>query len=543
MQNQPNQYDFIIIGSGFGGSVSALRLTEKGYKVAVIEKGKRYKPQDFAKTSWNLKKYLWFPSLGLYGIQALSWLKHVFILHGTGVGGGSLVYANNLLVPPDEVFKKHEWGDEDWLTKLKPHYQTALKMLGAAPSPTIGEADRVLADITKEITGKDTFHINNVGIFFGEKPDITVTDPYFNGHGPNRSTCTFCGACMVGCRQDAKNTLDKNYLFFAEKFGAEIIPETEVYKILKTDNGYLIKTRRVTGIFSKTKTFYSKSIVFSGGVMGTVKLMLKCKQQNWLPNISNSIGNYVRTNSEALIGVMAKDKKADYSDNTAITSGVYPDASTHIEMVRYNKGSDVIGLLATLLVDGNERIPRWLKLVQTIARHPRTFLRTFFPSNFGARASILLVMQTVEGTYLKLDYSRKWFRLGGRKLDSNVPEGHKKITAYIPIANKIAKEMANRMNGIPMCLWTDALFDIPTTAHILGGAIMSGSPKTGVVDYNGKVFGYENMYIADGSVIPANLGVNPSLTIVALSEHIMSTIESKDGNTKKALEQLIGDLK
>ncbi|MHC1705865.1 MAG: GMC oxidoreductase [Tenuifilaceae bacterium] len=536
MANFSDKYDYIIIGSGFGGSVSALRLAEKGYKVAVIEKGKRFKPLDFAKTSWNLKKYLWLPAFGLYGIQALSWLKHVFILHGTGVGGGSLVYANNLLVPSDEIFRKKEWGNKNLSEILKPHYETAKRMMGAAKSPTVGKADTVLAEITKELTGKDTFHINNVGIFFGEKPDLTLPDPYFNGFGPERSTCTFCGACMVGCRQNAKNTLDKNYLFFAEKFGVEIISENEVVGIKKVDDEYEIAVKKVTGFFNTTKIIRTKGVVLSGGVMGSVKLLIKCKQKGWLPNISENIGNYVRTNAEALIGVMAKDLKVDYSDNTAITSGVYPDEFTHIEMVRYNKGSDLIGLLATVLVDGNSKVPRWMKLFQTIFRHPFTFIRTFTPRNFGARASILLVMQTVEGTYLKLTYSRKWYFLGKRRMDTKLPEGQKKITAFIPIANKIAKMMAERMDGIPMSLWTDAMFDIPTTAHILGGAIMANSPETGVVDYGGKVFGYENMYIADGSVIPVNLGVNPSLTILALSEYIMSNIPEKKGNTQNVLK-------
>jgi cholesterol oxidase len=539
MANIKGNYDYLVIGSGFGGSVSALRLAEKGYKVAIIEKGKRFKPEDFAKTSWNLKKYLWLPAFGLYGIQALSWLKHVFILHGTGVGGGSLVYANNLLIPSDEVFKKKEWGDGDWVEKLKPHYKTAIRMMGATKSPTIGKADTVLSDITKELTGKDTFHINNVGIFFGEKPDITVDDPFFNGLGPARSTCTFCGACMVGCRQNAKNTLDKNYLFFAEKLGVEIISENEVVGIHKVDGGYELSIKKVTGVFNSTKNIKTKGVVLSGGVMGTVKLLIKCKQKGWLPNISNHIGNYVRTNAEALIGVMAKDIKTDYSDNTAITSGVYPDEFTHIEMVRYNKGSDLIGLLATVLVDGNSKTPRWLKLMQTILRHPYTFIKTFTPRNFGARASILLVMQTVEGTYLKLTYSRKWYFLGKRRMDTQLPEGQKRITAFIPIANKIAKMMADRMDGIPMSLWTDAMFDIPTTAHILGGAIMSNTPETGVIDYKGNVFGYENMHIADGSVIPVNLGVNPSLTILALSEYILLNIPEKKGNEQKSIEELM----
>jgi len=543
MANFSEKYDYIIIGSGFGGSVSALRLAEKGYKVAVIEKGKRFEPQDFAKTSWNLKKYLWLPAFGLYGIQALSWLKHVFILHGTGVGGGSLVYANNLLVPSDEIFRKKEWGNKNLSEILKPHYETAKRMMGAAKSPTVGKADTVLAEITKELTGKDTFHINNVGIFFGEKPDLTVPDPFFSGLGPERSTCTFCGACMVGCRQNAKNTLDKNYLFFAEEFGVEIISENEVVGIKKVDDEYEIAVKKLTGFFNSTKRLRTQGVILSGGVMGTVKLLIKCKQKGWLPNISENIGNYVRTNAEALIGVMAKDLKDDYSDNTAITSGVYPDEFTHIEMVRYNKGSDLIGLLATVLVDGNSRVPRWIKLFQTIFRHPFTFIKTFTPRNFGARASILLVMQTVEGTYLKLTYSRKWYFLGLRRMDTQLPKGQKKITAFIPIANKIAKMMAERMDGIPMSLWTDAMFDIPTTAHILGGAIMSNSLETGVVDYRGKVFGYENMYIADGSVIPVNLGVNPSLTILALSEYIMSNIPEKKGNTQKSLKDQMEKMK
>jgi cholesterol oxidase len=539
MLNTQDKYDYIVIGSGFGGSVSALRLAEKGYKVLVIEKGKRFKPEDFAKTSWNLRKYLWLPAFGLYGIQALSWLKHVFILHGSGVGGGSLVYANNLLIPSDDIFRKQEWGKGDWAENLKPHYKIALRMMGATKSPTVGKADTVLSDITKELTGKDTFHINNVGIFFGEKPDVTVDDPFFNGLGPERTTCTFCGACMVGCRKNAKNTLDKNYLYFAEKFGVTILPANEVIGIRKVGDTYKLKVKKVTGFFNASKTISANGVVLSGGVMGTVKLLIKCKKKGWLPEISESIGNFVRTNAEALIGVMSKDHKSDYSDNTAITSGVYPDKFTHIEMVRYNKGSDLIGLLATVLVDGNSKTPRWIKLLQTIVRHPSTFIRTFFPRNFGARASILLVMQTVEGTYLKLTYSRKWNYLGKWRMDTTLPAGQKRITAFIPVANKIAKLMAERMDGIPMSLWTDAMFDIPTTAHILGGAIMSDSPENGVIDYKGQVFGYENMIIADGSVIPVNLGVNPSLTILALSEYIMSHVPAKSGNIQKPLTELM----
>ena len=519
-------YDYIIIGSGFGGSVSALRLSEKGYRVAVLERGKRYQTEDFPRTNWNLRKSLWKSPLGLYGIWNLTLLRHVFVLHGTGVGGGSLNYCNQLLIPPDEVFEKPEWGPGDWKARLAPFYAIARRMLGANPSPQVGKADRILAEIGKDIRGEDTFHINDVGVFFGE-PDKTVPDPYFSGEGPARTGCTFCAACMIGCPVGGKNTLDKNYLYLAErKYGAEIFPETEVTGVRPLDDGYEIITRKSTGIVHTKGRFMAHGVVFSGGVMGSVKLLLVCKTRDLLPKLSPQVGNFIRTNSEALIGVKARDKEANYSDQISITSGIYPDKDTHVEIVRFNKGSDIMGFLGTLLTDGGGRIPRQLRFLGNVLRHPWAFLKSLWPVGWGARTPILLVMQTLEN-HIQFDYRRRWWRFGGRSMNSSLVPGTKKVPSYIPVANEIARRMGREMDGQPLSSWPEVLLDVPTTAHILGGAIMSDSPEQGVVDYSGQIHGYPNLYVVDGSNIPANLGVNPSLTIIALAEYIMSQIPPK----------------
>jgi len=519
-------YDYVIIGSGFGGSVSALRLAEKGYKVVVLEKGKRYNTQDFPRTNWNLRKNLWISQLGFYGIWVLSLLKHVFILHGTGVGGGSLNYCNQLLVPPDEVFNKTEWGPGDWKAKLAPFYDRAKQMLGAVPCPQVGKADEILAEIGKEIRGEDTFHINDVGIFFGE-PDKIVPDPYFNGEGPERTGCTFCGACMIGCPVGGKNTLDKNYLYLAEnKYGVTIYPETEVIGVRPFNEGYEVLSRKSTGFRHPKKTFKGHGVVFSGGVMGSVKLLMACKSKGMLPRLSDQLGNFVRTNSEALLSVRANDKHADYSDQISITSGIYPDENTHVEVVRFNKGSDVMGILATLLTDGGGRIPRWVRFLGNVLRHPLKFLKSLWIFGWGARTPVLLVMQTLEN-HIRFDYKRRWWRFGKRSMNSVLVSGSKKIPSYIPIANEIARRMGEKIDGQPMSAWPEVLFDVPTTAHILGGAVMGETPEKGVVDFTGEIHGYHNLYIVDGSNVPVNLGVNPSLTITAMAEYIMSQMPNK----------------
>lgn len=520
-------YDFIIIGSGFGGSVSALRLAEKGYKVAVLEKGKRWNKEDFPKTNWNIRKYLWLPALGCYGFQMITQLKHAMILHGGGVGGGSLVYANQLLVPPDEVFKKPEWGPGDWKTKLESFFETAKKMLGANESPQIGQADKCLREVGIEMTGKDTFNKNDVGIFFGT-PDKTVPDPYFDGKGPDRTGCTFCGSCLVGCPVGAKNTLDRNYLYLAEGLGVDIIPETLVTGVQPlTGDGYEVFTKKSTGIRHPKKSFRAKGVVFSASVMGTVKLLNQCKQNGQLPNISDQLGNYVRTNSETLTGVKSSDKSIDWNDQIAITSGIHPDDTTHIEIVRYNKGSDLMLNLSTVLTDGGGKVPRGIRFLGAILRHPLRFLSLLlWPFGKATSMSLLLVMQT-DDNYLQLDYKPRWWRLGAKSQNSVIPKGQKRPPAYIPIANEVTRRLAEKMNGFPVSSITEAAFNSLTTAHILGGCCMGESPEKGVVNFKGELFGYPNLYVVDGSVVAANLGVNPSLTITALSEYIMDQVPGK----------------
>jgi cholesterol oxidase len=411
----PEPYDYIIIGSGFGGSVSALRLAEKGYNVAVIEQGKRYFPQDFPKTNWNFRKYFWMPRFFLYGIQAMTLLKDVFILHGVGVGGGSLVYANNLLIPPNEVFDDPGWGGPGWKEKLMPYYETAKKMLGATPSKVVVEADEFLKECAAEIGREDTFHVNDVGIYFGEE-GVTVPDPYFDGKGPDRTGCVLCGGCMVGCRYGSKNTLDMNYLYLAEHLGVEVIPETKVIDVKPSQNGgYDLMTERVSGLFSPKKKYHAHGVIFSGGVMGTVRLLLKCKAEGSLPEISDKLGDFIRTNSEALVGAKAKKRDVDYSKGIAITSGIYPDENTHIETVRYGKGQDAMSLLATILVGGGKPWPRPLRFLGNIIRHPIKFLKSLIPFCWAQKTTILLVMQKINN-YMRFEYKRRWWRLGARSM-------------------------------------------------------------------------------------------------------------------------------
>ncbi|MEE9573896.1 MAG: GMC family oxidoreductase [Candidatus Neomarinimicrobiota bacterium] len=517
-------YDYIIIGSGFGGSVSALRLAEKGYSVLVIEQGKRYQTKNFPKTNWNLRKFFWAPKLALYGIQAMTLLKDVFILHGTGVGGGSLVYANNLLIPPDKVFDDPRWGSKGWKEKLTPYYKLAQKMLGATPSKVITKADKILKECAKEIGKADTFHVNDVGIYFGEE-DVTVPDPYFDGKGPERTGCTLCGGCMVGCRYGAKNTLDKNYLYLAEQLGAKIVSETRVIDVLpQMDDHYQLTCKKVTGLFGKKKIFHSKGVIFSGGVMGTVKLLYQCQDNGSLSNISNKLGDVIRTNSETLVGVKANDGE-DYSKGIAITSGIYPDEETHIETVRYAKGQDAMSGFATVLTDGRQGLPRQLSFLLTILKHPIQFIKSLWPFKWAEKTTILLVMQTISN-YMRFEFKRRWWRLGKKSINSNW-HTDEKVPSYIPIANDFAKRFASKVNGAAFSVLPEVLFDTSSTAHILGGCIMADSAENGVINYKGKIHGYDNLYVIDGSIVPANLGVNPSLTITALAEYIMDQIQQK----------------
>ena len=525
----PDHYDYIIIGSGFGGSVAALRLAEKGYEVAVIEQGRRYRPEDFPRTNWNLRKFLWRPGLFLYGIQALTLLKDVFVLHGVGVGGGSLLYAANLLVPPDEVFDDPDWGDSGlsgWKERLAPHYETARRMLGATPSQVVTTADEYLKECAAEIGREDTFHVNDVGIYFGAE-GVTVPDPYFSGQGPHRTGCTLCGGCMTGCRYGSKNSLDMNYLHLAERLGVAIIPETRVVDVKPADGGgYSLASKRVTGLLSPRRTYHADGVVFAGGVMGTVKLLHQCKARGSLPHISHRLGDVVRTNSEALVGAQARGKAVDYSQGLAITSGIYPDEDTHIETVRYGKGHDAMSLLGTVLVGGGRPWPRPLRFLGTIIRHPIKFLQSLWPFGWAQRTTILLVMQKINN-YLRLEYRRRWWRLGGRSLNSNW-HTERKVPSYIPVANDFARRMARKVSGEPLSILPEVLLDTSSTAHIMGGCVMGATPQEGVADFSGRLHGYDNLYVVDGSLVAANLGVNPSLTITALAEYIMAQLPEKE---------------
>ncbi|MCX6055153.1 MAG: GMC family oxidoreductase [Chloroflexi bacterium] len=515
-----NDFDFIVIGSGFGGSVSALRLTEKGYRVAVLEKGLRYEPADFPKTNWHLRRSVWMPRLGLLGIQALTLLRHVLVLHGVGVGGGSLVYANQLIEPDKAILDKLEWGSEDWKERLAPHFLEAKRMLGAVMCPEIGNADRILQQVGIELRGEDTFHINPVGVFFGESGK-TVPDPYFNGEGPDRTGCKKCGACMIGCPVGAKNTLDRNYLYLAEKRGAQIFPATEVIGVRPgTTSGYEVIVQQAHGLLRKKRVLSSRNVIFSGGVLGTVDLLLRCKSNGMLPNLSDRLGDLTRTNSEAILGVDSRDHTTDWNDHIAITSGIYPDSSTHIEVVRYNKGSDLLYAIATILTDGGGKIPRTLRFLGNILRHPYQFLRALWIPGQSARTSVLLVMQSTEN-YLHLH--RNAFGLV-----STLPLDGKRIPTYIPIANEVTRRMAEKMKGYPKGSWFEVLLDAPTTAHILGGCVLGEKPEQGVVDTQGRIFGYPGLYVVDGSVIPVNLNANPALTITAVAEYFMSHIPEKE---------------
>ena len=522
------QYDYIIIGSGFGGSVSALRLSQKGYKVLVIEKGKWYREQDFPKTNWNIKRWLWIPFLRCFGIMKLTFFKHVSVLSGVGVGGGSLVYANTLPVPKTNFFNSGTWSElNNWEEELKPYYDIALKMLGAAKNPILFDADKTLKEVAKAIGKEDKFDTTNVAVYFG-KPNEVHPDPFFDGEGPERVGCNFCGACMTGCPNNSKNTLDKNYLYLAQKLGAEILAENEVVDVVPindTDgsNGYEVTYKSSTSFFKKTQKVRSKGVVFSGGVLGTIKLLLKLKMKS-LPNLSDELGKNIRTNNETLVSVSTLDKKKDFSRGVAIGSILHTDENTHIEIVRYGAGSNAWKLAHLPYSPAKNPFIRLYEIFANFFKAPVAYLKTYWKNSWAKKTAVILFMQTLDSS---LTFRRNIFGM----MKSEVNEG-KKPSPFIPESIALTALYAKKANGKATSFVGETIMGIPSTAHILGGAVMGKDSSEGVIDKNNHVFGYKNMLVVDGSMISANPGVNPSLSITAIAEHAMAKIGVKENGNR-----------
>ncbi|HXF85023.1 MAG TPA: GMC family oxidoreductase [Anaerolineales bacterium] len=530
-------YDYVIIGSGFGGSVCAMRLTEKGYSVLVLEKGKRFDDDDFARTNWQFWKYLWLPALRAHGILQISLLKGVMVLHGVGVGGGSLGYANVLEVPSEETFATPAWNQGmKWGEVLRPHYETAKRMLGAARNPKLWKADLILKEIAEERGMGHTFRATDVGVYFGE-PGVTVPDPYFGGKGPARAGCRHCGGCMVGCRYNAKNTLPKNYLYFAEQNGAVIQAEVEVIDVrpLNPDDEqpshparYEVVYQSSTALFKRKQSVHARNVIFAAGVLGTMKLLLMLRDgKKSLPKLSGRLGTMVRTNSEALLGSVARTSEVNYSEGVAISSIYNHDEMTRVEPVRYPDGSSLMRFLAAPLIDTDVSVPiRILRFFVWAFTHPLDFMKALVLPGWAHNVTILLIMQHADNR-MRLRIGRSLFTLFRRGLVAEKEPGYE-IHAQVKGSHELTREFAKRTNGIALGSIGENLLGLPTTAHILGGAPIGKNAEEGVVNENFEVHNYPGLYIIDGSIMPANPGVNPSLTIAALAEYAMSKVRNKE---------------
>jgi cholesterol oxidase len=542
--NPDFDFDWLVIGSGFGGSVSALRLAEKGYSVGVLECGRRFADDELPSTTADLKSYFWNPRLGLKGIFRMTTFKDVSVVSGCGVGGGSLGYANTLYVPPRKFFEDRQWAEmEDWESALAPHYAEAQRMLGVVQNPYEDPADQLLREFGEELGVGDTYKRTPVGVFFGGEggAGVTVPDPFFGGEGPDRTGCRLCGRCMVGCPHGSKNTLVKNYLYLAEGRGAQVMAERTVIDIRPLgsaagEGGYEVESERSGAWTRKERRVQrARGVVVAAGPLGTNKLLQRCRVKGSLPRISQRLGELVRTNSESILAVtVPEDYPDDLIKRVAITSSIYPDPNTHIETVTYGDDGDSMHRLNTLLVGDGTRVTRPLKLLVQVLLHPRRLAQVMFPKRWSRRTIIILVMQTLDNAIAlrphKGPFGTFWLKT---EQDPERPN-----PTFIPIANRTAEWFAERTGGVAQSSVTEALFNIPTTAHILGGAVIAAGPEEGVVDGHQQVFGYQNLLVCDGSAIPANVGVNPSLTITALAEHAMSHVpdaqELKDARENAA---------
>jgi cholesterol oxidase len=526
-------YDWLVIGSGFGGSVSALRLTEKGYRVGVLECGRRFADHEFPESTGDFKRYFWRPKIGWKGIFRLTTFRDVSVVSGCGVGGGSLGYANTLYVPPKAFFEDPQWSEmADWEAELAPHYAEAQRMLGVVMNPFDDPADQLLLELGVQLGVSDSYKKTPVGVFFGEPEQAgrTVPDPFFGGEGPDRTGCLRCGRCMVGCPHGAKNTLVKNYLYLAEKRGARVMPERTVIDIRPLgagdgSEGYEVESIRSGAWLRRERRVQrARGVVVSAGPLGTNTLLQRCRLGGSLPRISSRLGELVRTNSEAILAVtVPEDYPDDLIKRVAITSSIYPDAHTHIETVTYGNDGDSMHRLNTLLTGDGTRVTRPLKLLGQILRHPRRFAQIVRPKNWSKRTIIILVMQTLDNA-IALRPKRGPFKTLWLSTEQD-PE--RPMPTFIPVANRAAEWFAQRTGGIAQSSFTEAALNIPTTAHILGGAVIAPDAQHGVVDSRQRVFGYENLLVCDGSAVPANVGVNPSLTITALAERAISQVPAK----------------
>ncbi|MFI0432922.1 MAG: GMC family oxidoreductase N-terminal domain-containing protein [Candidatus Nanopelagicales bacterium] len=523
MQNE-GHYDVVIVGSGFGGSVAALRLVEKGYRVAVLEAGRRFTDGDFPKTSWRLRKFLWAPALGLTGIQRIHLLSNVMVLAGAGVGGGSLVYANTLYVPKKPFFEDKHWRHiTDWFDELSPYYDQATRMLGVVQNPTMTPADRAMKQVADEMGVGDTFTLTPVGVFFGQGAGVTSEDPYFGGVGPERNGCIECGECMTGCRHNAKNTLPKNYLGLAEQAGAEVFPLTMVTSVNPGADGgpWRVVTKR-TGRPGPRREFTADQVIIAAGTYSTQKLLHRMKVTGVLPKISDRLGYLSRTNSESLVGAVGATTGEDYTEGVAITSSFHPEPHTHIEPCRYGKGSNSMGMLQTVLTDEEPGVPRWKTWLKTMAKDPKSAIKGANVRKWSERGVIALVMQNLDNS---VTVSGKKTLTGRIKLTSKQGEGEPNPT-YIPVANEAVRRLAKVIGGIPGGNIGEPL-NAPMTAHFVGGAVISETPDRGVIDPYQRVHGYPTLHVVDGAAITANLGVNPSLTITAQAERALAMWPNK----------------
>ena len=517
-------FDVLIIGSGFGGSVSALRLSEKGYRVGVLEAGRRFHDKDFPKTSWRLNRFLFFPKLGLTGIQRIHALPNVLILAGAGVGGGSLVYANTLYRPTDKYFKDPQWANiTDWRAELMPWYEQAERMLGVETNPYFTNSDKAMKEVADEMGVGHTFKMAPLGVHFGKKPGQIVADPYFGGVGPERVSCLQCGGCMTGCRHNAKNTLPKNYLGLAEIAGTEVFPLTTVQSVEQIHEKWVVTARKSNSWFGRLQKFTADEVIIAAGTYNTQKLLHRMKDAGKLPKISDRLGELSRTNSESLVGAIMPNTQIDFSHGAAITSSFFPDENTHVEPVRYGRGSNLMGLLQTAMTDGlsvSERRQQWLK---TLIKNPSLIATILNVKRWSERTVIALVMQDVDSA-IRVRSKRSFLGLGWRLTSEN--DSERPNATYIPAANATARSIAKRYGGVAGGHIGD-LVNAPFTAHFVGGCVIGKSKDAGVIDPYHRVWDYPTLHVIDGSTITANLGVNPSLTITAQAERAISMWPNK----------------